>query len=76
MRENGHGCPCGNWLRMSGSLPALMRLSLAERLKLNTKEKATPAGNKGNVRGGAPLITWGKGTKREGGRVRGREVGH
>ncbi len=52
VRENGHGNPCGNLLRMSGSLPALMRLSLAERLKPNTKEKATPAGNKGNVRGG------------------------
>lgn len=52
MRENGHGNPCGNLLRMSGSLPALMRLSLAERLKPNTKEEATPAGNKGNVRGG------------------------
>ncbi len=52
MRENGHGNPCGNLLRMSGTLPALMRLSLAEGLKPNTKEKATPAGNKGNVRGG------------------------
>jgi len=56
VRENGHGNPCGNLLRTSGSLPALMRLSLAERLKPNTKEKSTPAGNKGNVRGGLYLL--------------------